>query len=105
MKKILIFIDSWGIRIITILTLVVFFKTCNTNSKIKESSEKIKTLSETLSSTNKKMDSLVIQLKKEIRKEGLKVEKRMIQSTDRKIFDVNRQAEIDKEIKKIESTK
>ena len=29
----------------------------------------------------------------------------MIQSTDRKIFDVNRQAEIDKEIKKIESTK
>ena len=98
MKKILIFIDSWGIRIITILTLVVFFKTCNTNSKIIESSEKIKTLSETLISTNKKMDSLVIQLKKEIRKEGLKVEKRMIQSTDRTLLDVHRQSEIDKEL-------
>ena len=34
--------------------------------------------------------------------EGLKTEKRMIQSTDRKIFDVNRQSEIDKEIKRLE---
>ena len=30
--------------------------------------------------------------------EGLKTEKRMIQSTDRKILDVNRQSEIDKEL-------
>ena len=44
------------------------------------------------------MDSLVIQLKKEIRKEGLKVEKRMIQSTDRTLLDVHRQSEIDKEL-------
>ena len=29
----------------------------------------------------------------------------MIQATDRKIFDVNRQAEIDKEIKKLEANK
>jgi hypothetical protein len=31
--------------------------------------------------------------------EGLKSEKRMIQSTDRKILDVNRMSEIDKELK------
>jgi hypothetical protein len=34
--------------------------------------------------------------------EGLKTEKRMIQSTDRKILDVNRQSEIDKEIQELE---
>ena len=34
--------------------------------------------------------------------EGLKAEKRMIQSTDRKILDVNRQSEIDKEIQVLE---
>jgi hypothetical protein len=35
--------------------------------------------------------------------EGLKSEKRMIQSTDRKILDVNRQTEIDNEIIKLEN--
>jgi hypothetical protein len=34
--------------------------------------------------------------------EGLKTEKRMIQSTDRKILDVQRQSEIDKEINLLE---
>ena len=34
--------------------------------------------------------------------EGLKSEKRMIQATDRKIFDVNRQNQIEQEIKKLE---
>jgi hypothetical protein len=34
--------------------------------------------------------------------EGLKSEKRMIQSTDRKILDVNRQTQIDEEINKLE---
>jgi hypothetical protein len=41
------------------------------------------------------------ELQKEIKVEGLKVEKRMIQSTDRKILDVNRQAEIDKELQQL----
>jgi hypothetical protein len=36
--------------------------------------------------------------KKELTIEGLKVEKRLIQSTDRNILDVNRQSEIDKEL-------
>ena len=45
---------------------------------------------------NKDEMLLIIQI------EGLKSEKRMIQSTDRKILDVNRQNEIDKEIKNLE---
>ena len=35
--------------------------------------------------------------------EGLKSEKRMIQSTDRRILDVNRQTEIDNEIIELEN--
>ena len=42
------------------------------------------------------------ELKKMLTIEGLKAEKRMIQSTDRKILDVNRQSEIDKEIQVLE---
>jgi hypothetical protein len=36
--------------------------------------------------------------------EGLKSEKRMIQSTDRKILDVNRQTQIDDEINRLENS-
>jgi hypothetical protein len=98
MKKILFFIDTWGLRLVTILVLIIFLKTCSTNSKIKNSNDEIiKTQSEILK-LNKKLDSLTVQIRKEIRIEGLKSEKRMIQSTDRKILDVNRQTEIDKEI-------
>ena len=46
--------------------------------------------------------TILLDIKKEIKLEGLRVEKRMIQSTDRKILDVNRQKEIDKEISKLE---
>ena len=53
------------------------------------------------------MDSLCTknELNKIVEIEGLKTEKRMIQSTDRKIMDVNRQSEIDIEIKKLENSK
>ena len=50
----------------------------------------------------KSVDSLNQVLQKQIKIEGLKTEKRMIQSTDRKILDVNRQAEIDKELQQLE---
>jgi len=47
-----------------------------------------------------KMDSLVS--KKDLKIEGLKTEKRMIQSTDRKMMDLNREKELDQEIQKLE---
>lgn len=94
MKKVLNFIDTWGLRIVTVLVLLIFFKTCNTNTNIKK----------TETTLNKRVDSLVSvtnKIQKEIKIEGLRSEKRMIQSTDRKIMDVNRQSEIDKEIEKL----
>jgi hypothetical protein len=47
-----------------------------------------------------KVDSLemIIVTHEDLRIEGLRAEKRMIQSTDRKMLDVTRQSEIDEEI-------
>ena len=87
MKPILNFIDTWGIRIMFFLVIIIFFKTCTTNTRIE--------------SVNESVDSLSVKLRKEIKIEGLKSEKRAIQASDRKILDVNRQTEIDQEISKI----
>lgn len=76
-------------QIITIVLLsVLVLKTCSLNterihSKIDELVQRVDTLP----------------TKTDMKIEGLKVEKRMIQSADRKIFDLNRQKEIDEELK------
>jgi hypothetical protein len=88
MKAILNFIDAWGVRIMFFLVIIVFFKTCTTNTKVQN--------------VNDSVDSLSVKLRKEIKIEGLKSEKRAIQASDRKILDVNRQTEIDQEISKLE---
>jgi hypothetical protein len=73
------------------LLVLLFFRTCGSDSK----------------SINKRIDKLTVKVdslqsttttKKDLQIEGLKAEKRMIQSTDRKMLDVTRQANIDKEI-------
>lgn len=56
----------------------------------------------TIQTTN---DSLAKEMQKEIKIEGLKSELRMIQATDRKILDVQRQNQIEVEIKNIQNTK
>jgi hypothetical protein len=88
MKAILNFIDAWGNRIMFFLVVIIFFKTCTTNTKVQN--------------VNDSVDSLSVKLRKEIKIEGLKSEKRAIQASDRKILDVNRQTEIDQEISKLE---
>jgi hypothetical protein len=87
MKSVLNFIDVWGIRIMFFLVIIIFFKTCTTNTRVQE--------------VNDSVDSLSVKLRKEIKIEGLKSEKRAIQASDRKILDVNRQTQIDQEITKI----
>jgi hypothetical protein len=87
MKTIINFIDVWGNRIVFLLVLVIFMKTCTTNGKVDKVTQRV--------------DSLEVRLIEGIKIEGLKSEKRMIQSTDRKILDVQRQTEIDKELNKL----
>ena len=88
MKPILNFIDAWGIRIMFLLVVITFFKTCSTNSRVQD--------------VNDSVDSLSVKLRREIKIEGLKSEKRAIQASDRKILDVTRQTQIDQEISKLD---
>jgi hypothetical protein len=87
MKKMLEFLDKWGVRISTVLVLIIFLKTCSTNTRVDKARLEMQ-------KNNEKIDSITIQLRKEIRIEGLESERRMIQSTDRDIMDVNRQSKI-----------
>lgn len=91
MNKINEFIAKHYQKIVLLLLVIVFFNTCGNPNK--QLTKKVEILSD-------KIDSLevVTVTKKDLTIEGLKVEKRLIQSTDRNILDVNRQSEIDKEL-------
>jgi hypothetical protein len=93
-------IKSYSWAIILLLTLIILLRQCGVNRDL----DRLEKNSKIQSSY---MDSLCTkkELNKIIEIEGLKSEKRMIQSTDRKIMDVNRQSEIDLEIKKLETSK
>ena len=83
-------------RLIAIIFLVaIFVNTCGSGD--------VKSINKRLDKIEARLDSCASQ--KDLQIEGLKVEKRMIQSTDRKILDVNRQTAIDTEITKLESEK
>ncbi len=92
------FEKNWKYFALALLVLL-FFRTCNRPTDID------------LRNINKRIDSGVMVLrdikmntviKKDLQIEGLKSEKRMIQATDRKMLDVNRQTEIDEELKRLE---
>ena len=76
--------------IVLVIAVLGFFKSCGD--------------ARNLSNMNKKMETLVTkeEMMKELKKEGLKSEKRMIQATDRKMLDVQRQTQIENEINKLE---
>jgi hypothetical protein len=96
MKKLNEIINKYYRPALLVLTLLIFFNTCGNPNR---------SVNKRLDALTKQVDSLesVTATKKDLEIEGLKVEKRMIQSTDRKILDVQRQAEIDKLLKQIES--
>lgn len=64
MKKLLEFIDNWGIRLSFGLVLIIFLKTCTTNTKIekvqKELDKKTVTIDSTLIQIDNKIDSKII---------------------------------------------
>lgn len=94
MEKLNKFIEQNANKVILFLLLIILIRGCG--SEIKPLSKRVDTLTY-------KVDSLshLTVTKKDLQIEGLKSEKRMIQSTDRKILDVNRQSEIDKELEKL----
>lgn len=98
MKKLNEFIDKYYRKVFFFLLVVIFVNTCGNPNK---------SVNKRLDTLSHKIDSLenVMATKKALQIEGLKAEKRMIQSTDRKMLDVQRQTAIDTEIKKLEEVK
>lgn len=102
MKKLNDLIEKHYQKIAFVLLLVILLNTCSnptkiTNKRINSLSSKIDSLSELV--TVLKQTSVT---RNDLKIEGLKSEKRMIQSVDRKIIDVNRQSDIEKEIQNLD---
>jgi hypothetical protein len=91
------FIEKNFIIIVLILSLLALLKSCNDSKELSKIRKEIKSIKD--STFTKK--ELEIQLKIS----GLEAEKRMIQATDRKILDVQRQTQIDEEIKRLKNEK
>lgn len=95
MKKFNEFLDKYYQKLMLILVILIFVNTCGNPTK--SINKRIDILSNNIDSLE-----LITVTKLDLKIEGLKSEKRMIQSTDRKLFDMNRQSEIDKEISELE---
>ncbi len=87
MKK---FVENNFVVIVLVISLLTLFKSCNDGRQISKIQKDIQTIKD--SSFTKQELSIILKI------EGLKSEKRMIQATDRKILDVQRQSQIDEEL-------
>jgi len=96
MNKIEQILNKHFTKIVLVMLVLLFMRTCNSD---------VRSLNKRIDKISNKLDSLEMMIitHEDLRLEGLKTEKRMIQSTDRKMLDVTRQAEIDKEINALEN--
>lgn len=99
MNKLEQFLNKHFTKIVVLMLLVIFFRSCG-DGGVKGLNKRVDALTEKVEALEKSTVT-----KKDLEIEGLKAEKRMIQSTDRKMLDVTRQTEIDKEIEKLEASK
>ena len=88
MNKVEQFLQKHGLKVVILLLPLTYMKSCGVDHEVVKIKKQLTTL-----------DSLAT--KKDLEIEGLKAEKRMIQATDRKMLDVQRQSEIDVELKKL----
>lgn len=92
MNKFNLFLEKYGTKIVLVLLLLTYMKSCSIDSEVTKLKKEAKANQEII---NKLPTSKDLQI------EGLKSEKRMIQATDRKILDVQRQTQIEQEIEKL----
>jgi len=95
MNKLDAFLNKHFQKIVVFFLIFIFVQTCGDDAKPLR--KRVETLSAKIDSLDQKAIS-----KKDLQIEGLKVEKRLIQATDRKLMDVNRQFEIEKEIESLQ---
>lgn len=95
--------EKYSLYVIGVLMILTFFQTCGTKGKIERIEKQVEKLSTEYDQNNQELNLLIKKLPsaKDLKIEGLKVEKRMIQATNRKMLDVNRQNQIEKEISKL----
>jgi hypothetical protein len=96
MNKINQFFADHGSKVIAVLLVLVYFKSCSIDSEVT-----------TLKKVTKANTEILNQLptSKDVKIEGLNAEKRMIQATDRNMLDVQRQNQIEAEIKALQKSK
>jgi hypothetical protein len=94
MKK---FIENNFVIIVLVIVLLSFFKSCGDSRELSKMRKEVQTIKD--STYTKK------ELGIELKIMGLEAEKRMIQATDRKLLDVQRQTQIEEEIKKLKGEK
>jgi hypothetical protein len=94
MNKINAFFKEHGSKVITILLILLYLKSCGVDRELGRLKKEAKANHELIMALPTAGDLTI---------EGLNAEKRMIQATDRKMLDVQRQNEIEKEIKRLES--
>jgi uncharacterized membrane protein (DUF106 family) len=73
--------------------VLTYFKSCGVDSEVSRLKKEVKANQEIINQLPTAND---------VKIEGLKSEKRMIQATDRKMLDVQRQNEIEKEIQSLQ---
>lgn len=88
MQKLNEFLAQHASKVIIILLVLTWSKSCSVDSELTKVKKHLAVI-----------DSLPTQ--KDLKIEGLKAEKRMIQATDRKMLDVQRQSQIDEELKQL----
>lgn len=94
MNKLNTFLTNHGIKIIIVILALNYLKSCGISSDVNKIKKDFKAQKEIIDALPTAIDLKI---------EGLKVEKRMIQATDRKMLDVQRQNAIEKEIAELEA--
>lgn len=87
-----------------VLLLVIFLRQCGTGRDVSKIEKNLKSANSEISEIKEKTYTKQ-ELSAQLKISGLEAEKRMIQSTDRRILDVNRQSEIEKEIESLNKIK
>ena len=88
------FIQKYFTVIVFVVLILTFFRGCGVSRELTSIKKEIQDIKDN-TFTKEEMDL-------RLKIEGLKSEHRMIQATDRKMFDLNRQTQIEKELEVLE---
>jgi len=94
MKK---FIQNNFTVIVLVIAVLGLFKSCGDSRELSKMRKEVESIKDSTYSKS--------ELDRELKIMGLESEKRMIQATDRKLLDVQRQTQIETEIKNLKSSK